>query len=341
MSSRAGAPVELRRVALASVPWAELDRFADRTVFQTRAWLGFLAASQAAEPVVARVVRGGRELGWFTGAIVRRFGLKFLGSPLRGWTTSYMGFNLAPPEQPEPLLGALRRFAFRELGCVHCEVMDRRFAASAGSADGFLASPLQGYELDLTQPLDALLAGMNKARRHAIRRAPRNGVTVERAHGVSFADEHYAQLRDVFAKQGLPPPYPVDRIRLLIQHLEPTDQLLLVRARDPEGRSIATGVFPGFNQRAHFWMGASLRAGQKLLPNEALQWFAINHWKARGVAAYDMGGGGEYKSKYGGAPIEVGWLRASRFGGMDEVRSALLRLRKRVRGWRGRLAKLS
>jgi hypothetical protein len=330
--------IALERVPLAAVPWAELDRFADRTVFQRRSWLAFLEATHGVEPVVAAVLDRDRPIGWFTGAIVRKLGVRFLGSPIRGWTTSYMGFNLTADVPTDALLPALRRFAFRELYCVHCEVMDRRFAPDAGAALGFHASALGSYEVDLTRPLDKILAGMNQARRHAIRRAPRNGVVVERATGVDFADEHYAQLCDVFAKQALPPPYPVSRLRELIRHVEPAGDLLLVRARDPDGKSIATAIFTGYGQRVHFWMGASYRAGQKLLPNEAIQWFAINHWKARGATAYDMGGGGAYKAKYGGAPIAVGWLRTSLLPGMEQIRAQLLVARKRLRKLRGRLA---
>ncbi len=330
----------LERVPLSRVPWATLDQSEDRTIFQTCEWLAFLEESQAAEPVVAAVLSDDKPLGWFTGALVRKFGVKFLGSPLRGWTTSYMGFNLAP-EFLQSALAPLRTFAFRELGAVHVEVMDRRFTRETGAVDGYRCSPLSGFEVDLTRKPETILAGMNQARRHAIRRAPRNGVTVEKASGLDFADEHFEQLTDVFAKQSLPQPYSVERIRQLIRHLEPSGNLLLARARDPNGRSIATGIFPAFNRTAHFWMGASWRDGQKLLPNEALQWFAMNYWKERGIAAYDMGGGGNYKSKYGGSTIEVGWLRSSRFASMDHIRDGLLKLRKRVRRLRGRLQRLA
>jgi hypothetical protein len=324
------------RVPLDRVPWVELDRFPDRTVFQTRAWLTFLEHSQAAQPIVAAVLHGDQPIGWFTGAIVRKLGLRFLGSPLRGFTTSYMGFNLRDGVEPIELLGALRTFAFRELGCIHLEVMDRRFPPHVDQTSRYLCTPLGSYEIDLTRPPEKILAGMNQARRHAIRRAPRNGVIVEQAHGVDFADEHHEQLCDVFAKRGLPPPYGPERIRQLIRALEPAGSLLLVRARDPGGKSIATGIFPAFNRTAHFWMGASWRSGQKLLPNEAVQWFVINYWRDRGIAAYDMGGGGDYKSKYGGAPINVGWLRTSRIAALESVREHLLVLRKQVRAWRGR-----
>ncbi len=336
------ARVTLEPLRLDRVPWDDLDRCTDRTVFQTRGWLSFLEDSQHARPVVAAVHRRGEHVGWFTGAVVRKLGFKILGSPLRGWTTSYMGFNLRDGVDldVDAALGAVRTLAFRELGCVHVEIMDRRFAPTSGATARFLASPIYGYEVDLRPPPDKILARMNQARRHAIRRAPRNGVTVEQARGLEFADEHYAQLGDVFAKQGLPPPYGIERIRSLIRHVEPTGNLLLVRARDPEGRSIATGVFPGFGRSAYFWMGASWRASQKLLPNEAIQWFAINYWRDRGAVTYDMGGGGDYKSKYGTTDITVTWLRSSRFAGMDRVRSELLDLRKRVRRLQGRVRNL-
>ena len=60
------------------------------------------------------------------------------------------------------------------------------------------------------------------------------------------------------------------------------------------------------------------------------------YWKDRGIAAYDMGGGGAYKSKYGGKAIEVAWLRSSRIDALDRVRTEALALRRRVRKWVGR-----
>lgn len=327
--------LSLRRVKLEDVPWAELDAYADRTVFQTRPWLRFLELSQHAQPVVAEVRRGRSLIGWFTGAMISKFGIRALGSPLRGFTTSYMGFNLDPGVDRASLLAPLRDFAFRDLGCVHCEVMDRHIPTLQNVPHGYSQSTLAGYEVDLTSPKDAIIARMNQARRHAIRRAPRNGVTVEIARGRGFADEFYAQITDVFAKQNLPPPYAKSRLDHLIQAMEDSGNLLMVRARGPDGQSIATAISPGFNRSAYFWMGASWRAHQKLLPNEAIQWFVMNHWKDRGIERYDMGGGGLYKSKYGGAEISVPWLRVSRFRVLEDVRNQLLQLRKTYRRWRG------
>ena len=85
------------RVNLAPAEWDGILRtFADRIVHQSPAYLAFLAETQNAEPVVAALKEGNDTLGYFTGLIFRKFGLKILGSPFRGWSTPYMGFNLQP-----------------------------------------------------------------------------------------------------------------------------------------------------------------------------------------------------------------------------------------------------
>src|SRR5205085_2043438 len=145
-----------------------------------------------------------------------------------------------------------------------------------------------------------------------IRKAERVGVTIEEADDLEFADEYYAQLRDVFAKQSLVPTYGKERVTELIRRLHPTGRLLLLRARSRDGECIATGIFPGMNGSAYFWGGASWREYQILRPNEALMWHAIRHWQARGAVRFDLGGGAEYKRKYGGAEIVVPEFRFSR-----------------------------
>jgi hypothetical protein len=102
-----------------------LNTFEDRTLFQTSDWLAFVKRTQKAEPVFASLQDGSRTLGYFSGLIVRKFGLKILGSPLPGWTTSYMRMNLSQGVSRRLGLEAVVRLAFEELDCVHVEIMDR------------------------------------------------------------------------------------------------------------------------------------------------------------------------------------------------------------------------
>src|SRR3546814_13152959 len=74
---------------------------------------------------------------------------------------------------------------------------------------------------------------------------------------------------------------------------------LLLRARAPGGESIATGIFAGFGRYSTFWGNGSVTDMLHLRPNQALHWYAMRYWKARGVHLHDWGGTGDYKKNYG------------------------------------------
>ena len=132
------------------------------------------------------------------------------------------------------------------------------------------------------------------------------------------------------------PTYDVERVRTLIKNLEPTGRLLLVRARDPEGKCIATGIFPGFNKIAEFWGNASFRSSQILRPNELIQWYVMRYWKRRGIEVYDWGGEGTYKEKYGCVPHQVPWFTKSRYQVVSKLRDEAKKMFERKQkflGW--------
>src|SRR5688572_20324311 len=211
------------------------------TIYQTRAWLAFLSETQDGEPVVAVLSDGRAKIGYFVGMIVRKAGIRILGSPFPGWTTDYMGLTLSSCADRRMAVQALINFAFKELRCVHLEVLDRNL--SLGDLDGLdlHCRMYSGFEIDLTREENELFADMTSACRRCIRKAEKTGIVVEVAHGLEFSEEYYAQLQDVFAKQQLVPTYNIERVRQLITLVHPTGHLLLLRARDYKGRAIATG----------------------------------------------------------------------------------------------------
>ncbi len=316
---------------LSTVDWEYLDSFADRTLFQTRAWIEFVAEAQAATPVILEVKVDNQPVGFFTGLTIRRGGFKILGSPFPGWSTSYLGFNLIPGVDRTFLINPLAKFAFRELGCWHVELMDRSLTVEQMDALGWEGRNFANTEIDLSVSEEDIFANMKGSCRTSIRKAERSGVTVEIADDNQFSSEFYSQLTEVFAKRGLKPTYSKERVDLLRKHLGPTGNLLLVRARNADGICIATGIYPAFKNRMYFWGGASLREFQILQPNEPVQWFAMRHWKDRGAIACDMGGGGEYKLKYGGYPIVIPWRRKSKYAWIGTLRVLAQRTHA---GWR-------
>jgi Acetyltransferase (GNAT) domain len=319
-----------------SADWKRLNQFADRTVFQTREWLQFVAESQNAQPVLAELREKNEILGYFTGLTFSKFGMKILGSSFPGWTTPYIGFNLNPGVSRRAALEALETFAWDDLKCLHLEVSDPNFTLEDGEIPGFKTEYYASYRTDLTRSEEDLFNGMESACRRCIRKAEKSGLKIEEAHDLAFADEYYEQLKDVFAKQSLVPTYSVERVRALVRNVEPGGNILLLRARDPEGKCIATGIYPGFNQIAEFWGNASFRAYQGLRPNEACHWYAMRYWKKRGITIFDWGGEGTYKEKYGCAPHRVPWFTKSRYqivGALrNEARNMFARKQKFL-GW--------
>jgi hypothetical protein len=333
-----GQTLRLERVEPARVDWKELDAFADRNIYQTRDWLSFTASTQQAEPVIAAVKRGSETVGFFTGLIVTRYGVRILGSPFPGWTTGYLGFNLREGVSRRSAVEALLPFAFRTLRCMHLELRDRQLTVEDVDNLGFDFSPRTIFEIDLQPSEDEMFARMTSACRGSIRKAEKVGVTVEEADDLSFADDYYAQLRDVFAKQSLVPTYDVARVRELIHHLHPSGRLLLLRARDNDGRCVATGIFPALNRTAYFWGGASWRQHQILRPNEPIMWYAMKYWKARGIQWLDLAGGADYKRKYGTVEVPVPYFRISRFRAISAARHLAKRKFRLRQAALGRLA---
>ena len=316
--------------------WKHLDTFEDRTVFQTREWLQFVSESQNATPVLAELRDGNEVLGYFTGLAFSKFGLKVLGSSFPGWTTPYIGFNLIAGISRRSVLEALEKFAWDHLKCLHMEISDPHFNFEDAEGLGFKTEFYGSYRTDLTKPEDELFNSMESACRRCVRKAEKSGVKIEEAHDLAFADEYYEQLKDVFAKQSLVPTYSVERVRSLVKNVQPSGRVLLIRARDAEGKCIATGIYPGFNKIAEFWGNASFRAYQNLRPNEACHWYAMRYWKQRGAAIFDWGGEGKYKEKYGCIPHRVPWFTKSRYqvvGALrNEARNMFARKQKFL-GW--------
>jgi hypothetical protein len=62
-------------------------------------------------------------------------------------------------------------------------------------------------------------------------------------------------------------------------------------------------------------------------------WYAMRYWKARGIKKLDMGGGGDYKKKYGGYEIWVPRLMKAKY----DVLTLLRNLAQRAWGIRQRI----
>jgi CelD/BcsL family acetyltransferase involved in cellulose biosynthesis len=334
--------VTLQRIPYDAAAWdAILATRTDALVFHTPGWLAFLSDTQGAEPVLAAVRADGRTVGHFVGAIVQRFSIRILGSPLRGWGTPYMGFLLDDDADRPAAARALLEFAFRDLGCMHVELVDRRLDGERMTGTGFAIETPPTFIVDIGAAEDEILRRMQAKTRQYIRKAAREGLRAEVATDPAFVDEYEAQLRTVFALQGLVPTYGADRVKALVRCLEPGGQVLRLRILNSDGVCLATGISVGFSQDAYSWGAASDRTAATTHATQLLWWEAFRHWHARGAVRFDMGGAGDYKAAYGGVPVVEYRFFRSRLPGLRTARAAyrrLVRLRQRIARAAGRVA---
>jgi hypothetical protein len=331
--------MKFRLLSFDQVDWRTLDRFDDRLVFQTREWLAFLMESQHASPVIASLTEDGKIVGYFTGLVLKRMGIRILASPMPGWTTQYMGFNLLPHVRRADALRALETFAFKDLRCLHLEITDRFSSQEEGEQLGFACELRHTLVSDLSPNEDDLFRSLNHSVRGAIRKAEKSGLRVEEARDEKFAEEYYTQLQQVFARQSLVPTYSLDRVKQLVRCMLPSENVLFLRARDPNGACIATSIYAGANKTAIYWGNASFRDSLHWRPNEFMNWYALRYWKQRGIQSFDWGGEadyGRYKRKYGGNPLAYPSFRKSRYGFVSMLRNGALNFHKwdqRLLGW--------
>ena len=311
-----------------SVPWEKVKSFGSLNIFQTKSWIDFIIRTQNGEPIIIEIKDNGKLSGYFFGLIIKKLGFKVLGSPLRGWTTSYMGFILKNNLVRVEILKDFTSFVFDKLKCVHFEIMDRNITVQSCKEHNLKYEVFSSFEVDLSGTVEENFYKLSKNCRRDVRRAERNGVIVKISNDKDFVLDYYNQLKDVFKKQSLNPTYSFKRIESLVQSFYKSDNLLLLKAFNDKHKCIATGIFPNFNGKMFFFGGASYRKFQNLLPNEALIWHAMKYGIENNIHTFDMGGGGHYKRKYGGKIITVPWIRKSKYKIFSELRNVAKKLYK-------------
>lgn len=279
----------------------EFNNFRDKPVFTTIPWINFIANDSKAVPIFIRITNSaGNFIGYFSALTIRKFGVKIVGSPFRGWSTCYMGIDTEYKELKLAIYSELIPFMFKQLKCQYIEINDRDISVEMAENVGITAFPLDTLELDINKDDDGLFKQMKTDCRNFIRQFERRGARLEIAKpDDEFAELYYKQLEDVFAKQSLVPTYSLEKVKVLMRSMSNSDELLCLKVISPDERCIATSIFLGYGNKFYFWGGASYRPDQHYRPNEYMIWTAIKYWRDKGCTNFDMVGSRDYKRKFG------------------------------------------
>jgi lipid II:glycine glycyltransferase (peptidoglycan interpeptide bridge formation enzyme) len=259
------------------------------------------------------------------------------------------------PDRVRALVIGLREAA-RHLGAIAVKleprlaVDDPALAAFTGRGLRRLADTLQVRRTRIVElgTDDELLAGFDKDTRYSVRRAEREGVTVEIVEGgdsLEAIDALHALVVETQRRAGFALP-PLERYRVAWRALAGERRAAILEARR-RGDLLASGMVVVEGERSFYLFSGSRReaAGEpKRYASYALQWAMMRYARNRGVRHHDLwgiapaGAGpdhpwhgvGLFKKGFGGR--EVAWA-----GSWDiVVQRTLYRLRAAagiMRGW--------
>lgn len=287
---------------------SEYYNFEKKSPFTTLPWIRFLMEDNNAQPVIIRITEDNELIGYFTGLTVKKFGVKIFGSPFKGWGTCYMGYDLHDYSLIVKILEPTIKFIFTHTKCLYIELTERNLGVDKINDIKQKTEVFTTLEIDINKSDEEFFRSIKRDCRKYINQFEKRGATIEIAEpDEAFAAELYDQLCDVFAKQKLVPTYSLNKIIVFLKNLKDSGMLLCLRVRDLRGKSIASFVYYGKNEKCFGWCNGSYREFQHYRPNEYMVWHGLRILRDRGYEIFDYAGVREYKYKWN--PREVQYLR--------------------------------
>ncbi|MBT3751205.1 MAG: hypothetical protein HOG34_19670, partial [Bacteroidetes bacterium] len=241
-------------LSLGEIDLDQFQSYPEKSIFTTPSWIGFVAQDSRAIPHIIRINHDDRVIGYFSGLIVSKYGVKIFGSPFRGWSTCFMGFDVADKDHILQIIPEIIPYIYKTTRVKYIEIVDRSLHVEDAASIPYTTSIVDTLELNVdAKSDDELLSGFKSDCRNFINQFEKRGATLEVAKpDDTFAGEYFDQLTDVFAKQGMIPTYSIDKVKTLLHHFSESDHILCLRVRNPQGESIATSIFLGFNKKFFF-----------------------------------------------------------------------------------------
>jgi hypothetical protein len=208
------------------------------------------------------------------------------------WLTGRRGIALPFTDECAPLCGSESEFKPLFQGAVEWgrtrgwnSIELRGGRMFLGEAPASLA--FYGHQLDLRVAEDRMFERMNGSARQAVRKAEKDGVTVEVSQSERAIRDYYSLQCRTRQRHGLPP-QPLEFFLNVWRHILSLHQGMVVLA-SWRGEKIAGAVCFFIGERAIYKYGASDFRRQNLRPNNLVMWEAMK-WLARlGAASLHLG----------------------------------------------------
>ena len=293
---REATPDELER-------WDDLVmEFDNYRISHKLSWMHSLQATVNGQPLFLIYERANRIVGCIPGFLTNIGPVRLFGSPLQGWQTVSMGpvFDpeaVATDELIPPLVAYLRL----RHGVHHVEIISSALDQQVMKDMRFRNEPLPTYRAPLFPgDQDRSLKAMKDSARRNIRRGIKLGLEVRFEEDEAFVDEHYDQLREVFARGGASLPFSKRRALEFFRYMKASGNLVAVSVYLPNGGpNIATGMFTIEGRELLLWMWTHRTEYRWYRPTELMTWSVMQKAMELGCDTFDFMGRGDFKAKFG------------------------------------------
>ena len=211
---------------------------------------------------------------------------------VNSWLTGRRGVSLPFTDYCDPLAGDLPAFQ-RLFDQALAYGRDRhwKYLELRGGQQFLAAAPpsqrFYGHEIALESDEKALFAAMASPVRRAVRKAEKQGVTVEILKDGKGVQQFYSLHCRTRRKHGLPP-QPFEFFENLQKHVLAAGCGIIVLAR-LGAKAVAGSVFVHTGPQALYKFGASDERMLELRGNDLVMWEAIKYYAARGARTLRLG----------------------------------------------------
>jgi hypothetical protein len=261
-----------------------------------------LETSIKGKPLYLLYEKDSQIVGCLPGFLVNIGPLRLFGSPLQGWQTVSMGpaFDSSRITTPE-LIAPLITFLEKRYGVHHIEVVSSNLDQQTMASLNFKNESLPSYRANLFPGDESrVMKLMKDSARRNVRRAIKLGLIVRFEEDESFVEEHYDQLREVFARGGNTVPFGKKRALEFFRNMKAGGNLLAASVYLPDSsRSIATGMFTVEGRELLLWMWTHRTQYRWYRPTELMTWTVMRKAMEMGCDTFDFMGRGDFKAKFG------------------------------------------
>jgi predicted ATP-grasp superfamily ATP-dependent carboligase len=283
--------------------WDDLVmRFDNYRISHKHTWMQSLQSTVKGQPLFLVYERANRIVGCIPGFLTNIGPLRLFGSPLQGWQTVSMGpvFD-SDAVSTDELVTPLIDFLKTRYGVHHIEIISSDLDQQVMRDLRFRSEHLPTWRAPLfPDDQNRSMRAMKDSARRNVRRGIKLGLEVKFEEDESFVDEHYDQLREVFARGGASLPFGKKRALDFFRHMKASGNLVAVSVYLPnDGPNIATGMFTIEGRELLLWMWTHRTEYRWFRPTELMTWSVMKRAMDLGCDTFDFMGRGDFKAKFG------------------------------------------